>query len=74
MQLMDDGEPLTLTINGKITLPVRDPDSFDKLLDLVEWLDEVEILRTRLEDADSRECLSVEEVKARLRGRHGVPH
>ena len=74
LRLRDDGEPITLTINGKITLPVRDAASFDKLLDLVEWLDTVEILRERLDNADERKCLSLEEVRARLGEKHGVPH
>ncbi len=73
-QLKDDGEPITLTINGKITLPVRDEASFDKLVDLVEWLDEVEEVRLAVEEIEQGKGISLEDAKARLRERHGVPH
>jgi hypothetical protein len=73
LELSESDQPISLTINGKITLPVRDQASLEKLLDLVEWLDTVELLRERLDDVSGGEVCSLEEVRARLQEKHGIP-
>ena len=72
LELKDEGEPITITINGKITLPVRDIESFDKLVDFVEWLDNVEEIRLALEDCEAGRTISLEEAKARFRERQRI--
>ena len=57
------GQPITVTINGIVVLPVRDEPLFEKLLELVEWLDTVELLRERLDGANESEESSLEEVE-----------
>ena len=50
LEMSKSSQPITVTINGTITLPVRDEPSLTRLLDLVEWLDTVEVLRIRLDE------------------------
>jgi hypothetical protein len=74
LQFKETGQPITLTISGGITLPVRDEASFERLLTLVEWLDTVGLLRERLENAGKRPGLSLEELEARLKEKQDVSH
>ena len=38
-QLKDAGEPIVLTICGKVELVIQDETSFEHLLDLIEWVE-----------------------------------
>ena len=74
LELKESGQPISITVTGTISLPVQSEAAFDRLLTLVEWLDTAELLRERIETAHERDGISLEELKARLGERHGVPH
>jgi PHD/YefM family antitoxin component YafN of YafNO toxin-antitoxin module len=48
-RLQDSGEPEVLTMNGKAAVVVQDAQAYQQLLDLVEYVDTVRILKARLE-------------------------
>jgi len=47
------GEPLVLTINGKAELVVQDAASYQRLLELTDRIESLEVLRKSLEDVDA---------------------
>ncbi len=48
LRLQKSGRPAVLTINGKAALVVQDAESYQKLLDRLEEVDTVRVLRARL--------------------------
>lgn len=47
--LRSTGEPEVLTMNGKATVVVQDAEAYQRLLDLVDYVDTVRSLRERLD-------------------------
>ena len=73
-QMKQAGEPLTLVVNGTIQLTVEDDASYQKLEELVDWLDRVAILRERLEDFKAgKPGISLEAAREAIRQKHGIP-
>jgi PHD/YefM family antitoxin component YafN of YafNO toxin-antitoxin module len=66
-------EPIALTLNGQIDLIVRDAQSFELLLKLVDRLETLEGIREGLEDMKAGRTVSLEEARERLRRKHGIP-
>jgi hypothetical protein len=67
------GEPITLSINGRGNLPIRDDGAFQLLLTLVERLEVTEMLRERLAELDAGgPTYSAEEAKELIRAKHGI--
>jgi PHD/YefM family antitoxin component YafN of YafNO toxin-antitoxin module len=52
-QMKATGAPMALTINGKAELVVQDAGSYQRLLDLADRLDSLEVLRKSLEDVEA---------------------
>jgi hypothetical protein len=67
------GGPISIGINGKFSLAIDDDKSFRMLLDLVDWLEGIEDVRQGLKELDEGKGISLEEVKERLRAKHGTP-
>ncbi len=67
------GEPITLSINGRGNLPIRDDGAFQLLFTLIERLEVTEMLRERLADLDAgAPTFSMEEAKEMIRAKHGL--
>jgi prevent-host-death family protein len=66
-QLRETGQPVVLTINGKAELVVQDAKSYQKLLELVERLEEVESLRASIEEMRAGKGVPIEEMFAEMR-------
>ena len=49
-QLRASGRPLVLTLNGKASLVVMDPGTYQQLLDAVDEVDAIRKIRKGLED------------------------
>jgi PHD/YefM family antitoxin component YafN of YafNO toxin-antitoxin module len=47
-RLQASGEPEVLTINGKAAVVVQDAEAYERLLELVDYVDTVRVLRERL--------------------------
>ena len=72
-RLMAAGEPITLSINGRGNLPIRDDGAFQMLFTLVERLETTEMIRERLAELDAGgPTYSMEEVKEMIRVKHGI--
>jgi hypothetical protein len=67
-------EPISLSINGKMTLSVEDEDSFDKLLGLVDQLDRHQAIREALQELEDGKGLTLEDALEQMRAGHGVSH
>jgi hypothetical protein len=71
-QLDDQGEPIVISINGKVDLAVSDDRSFQMLVDLVDRLELLEVLKQAKKDLDEGKGLSMEEVKEQARVKYGI--
>lgn len=49
-QLRETGQPIVLTVNGKAELVVQDVESYQKLLEQVERLENIEAVRVALQE------------------------
>ena len=71
-QLEDQGEPVVISINGKVDLAVSDEGSFQMLVDLVDRLELFEVLKQATKDLDEGKGLSLEEVRDQARVKYGI--
>lgn len=67
------GEPISIGVNGKFSFAIDDDKSFRMLFDLVDWLEGIEDIRQGLKELDEGKGISLEELKERLRAKHGTP-
>jgi hypothetical protein len=64
LELRNSGQPISLSINGKLQLQIQDQTSFGLLLDLADRVDLLETLQERIADFDrGTKGLSLEEFK-----------
>jgi len=72
-QLKQTGTPVVLTVNGKAELVVQDAAAYQKLLELVEQVETVKVLRERLAAARRGEGRPVEEFFDEMEQKYGFP-
>ncbi len=68
------GKPIVVTINGEKEFRVEDAKTFQKLLELVEWLETLEAVREGMDDIKAGRSLSLEEFKEEARRKYGIPY
>ncbi len=66
-QLKETGHPVVLTINGKAELVVQDAESYQKLVELAERAEQLEITRRSIEEMEAGKAVPVEEMLADMR-------
>src|SRR5271157_3510625 len=66
-QLKETGHPVVLTINGKAELVVQDTASYQKLIELAEQAQEVEISRRAVAEMKAGQGRPAEEMFAEMR-------
>lgn len=71
-QLRETGKPVVLTINGRAELVVQDAKSYQRLLELAERIEAMEAIREGTKELDEGKGFSLEEVRERLRAKHGI--
>lgn len=71
-QLDEQGEPIVISINGKVDIAVADDGSFRMLVDLVDRLELLEVLKRATKELDEGKGLSLEEVKEQARVKYGI--
>lgn len=71
-RLRESGEPVVLTVDGEPALVIQDAESYRKLLAEVEAARVVDGIRRGLEDAAAGRTMSLDDLKARVRDRHGI--
>jgi hypothetical protein len=70
-KLKDAGEPITISVNGRGNLVVADDGSYGMLLDLVDRLELIEVLKQNKKELDDGKGLSLEEVKEQAKNKYG---
>ena len=65
-------EPVVLTVNGKAAVVVQDAESYQKLLELKERTEVVEILRQRLGSARRKKGRSADEFFTEFFARNNI--
>jgi prevent-host-death family protein len=66
-QLKQTGHPVVLTINGKAELVVQDTASYQRLIELAEKAERMEILRASVEEMKAGKGIPAENVLAEMR-------
>ena len=67
-----DGKPIQLKINDGLRYEIKDETSLQKLLDLLERLDNIAVIQKGLEDVAAGRTVSLEEFKHQVREKHGI--
>ncbi len=74
-RLKESGQPIVLTINGKAEIVVQDAAAYQRLLELAQYVEEVEAIRQGITDANEGRTISVDDLRKRLERlarRHGL--
>lgn len=72
-QMKKTKEPVILTVNGKAAIVIQDAESYQRLLELKERSEVVEILRQRLASLDRKKGRSAEEFFTEFFARNQIP-
>ncbi|MGK7929362.1 MAG: type II toxin-antitoxin system Phd/YefM family antitoxin [Spirulina sp.] len=71
-QMKQTGHPIVLTVNGKAELVVQDAVSYQKLLDMMEYLETITGIKEGLEDIDAGQTRSLEDFNQEMQQKHGI--
>ena len=71
-RMVESGEPLVLTVNGKATLVVQDAASYQKLLDATDYADAVRGIAAGLQDVEAGRGKPAAQVYREMRRKHGI--
>jgi prevent-host-death family protein len=71
-QLKQTGQPVVLTINGKAELVIQDAAAYQKLREIAEEARVLEGIRQGLEDMKAGRTISVDDLRAHVRAKHGI--
>lgn len=72
-QMKKTKEPVILTVNGKAAIVVQDAESYQRLLELKERSEVVEILRERLASLSTKKGRSAEEFFTEFFAKNRIP-
>lgn len=67
-------EPVVLTVNGKAAIVIQDAEGYQRLLDIKERSETVEILRERLASLSARKGRTAEEFFQEFFAEHKIPY
>jgi len=73
-QMKKTKEPVVLTVNGKAAVVVQDAESYQKLLELKERAEVVDILRQRLASRARKKGRPVEDFFKEFFAENNIPH
>jgi prevent-host-death family protein len=71
-QLKRTGKPVVLTMNGRARVVVQDADSYQKLLDTLERVKDIEFIREGLADVAQNETVSIDDFDKEMKRRHRI--
>src|SRR5580658_10481916 len=66
-QLKETGHPVVLTINGKAELIVQDSASYQKLIELADRAERMEMLNASIDDMRAGKVIPADDVLAEMR-------
>ena len=67
-----DQQAIVLKINDRLQFEIKDDGSFQRLLELLERLDNIAAIQEGLDDVVQGRTLSLEEFKQQIRDKHGI--
>lgn len=70
-QLKEKKTPLVLTVNGRAELVVQDAESYQLLMDRLEYAETIVAIRRGMKDAENGRMIPLDEAVAKLRAKHG---
>ncbi|CDM97321.1 MULTISPECIES: type II toxin-antitoxin system Phd/YefM family antitoxin [Limnospira] len=65
-QMKETGKPIVLTVNGKAELVVQDAVSYQKLLDMMEYLETLAAIKQGLADVNADRTSSLAEFQQKM--------
>ena len=72
-RLKQSRSPLVLTVNGRAELVVLDTESYQEMLDRIEYNESVNAIREGIESIERGEGRPAREVLEELRIKYGIP-
>ena len=66
-QLKKPGHPVVLTVNGKAEVVVQDTASYQKLVELAERAERMDVLKASLDDMKAGRVIPADDVLAEMR-------
>jgi PHD/YefM family antitoxin component YafN of YafNO toxin-antitoxin module len=64
--------PMVLTVNGKAELIIQDAESYQAMLEKLDYMETLEAIKQGLEEAERGESRSAREVFEELSAKHGL--
>ncbi|UXE64366.1 MAG: type II toxin-antitoxin system Phd/YefM family antitoxin [Woronichinia naegeliana WA131] len=71
-QMKVTGNPVVLTVNGKAELVVQDAESYQKLLDSIEYLESIIGIKKGLEDIVSGDTQPLDKFVEEMQQKYGI--
>jgi prevent-host-death family protein len=71
-QMKVTGNPVILTVNGKAELVVQDAESYQKLLDSIEYLESIIGIKKGLEDIVSGDTQPLDKFVEEMQQKYGI--
>lgn len=71
-QMKKTGDPMVLTVNGRAELIVQDAQSYQELLERVEYAETVAALRQGIQDFEQGKFQPARQALEELRQKHGI--
>lgn len=72
-RLKEKRSPITVTIDGRAELVIQDAASYRALLERLDRAETLAAIRSGLHQVERGEGLSLQEVEAQIRRKHGLP-
>lgn len=71
-QMKETGKPIVLTVNGKAEVVVQDIVSYQKFLDMMEYLETIAGIQEGLADVKAGQTRSLADFQQAMQEKHGI--
>ena len=71
-QMKETGKPIVLTVNGKAEVVVQDAASYQKFLDMMEYLEAITGIKEGLADVNAGRTRSLADFQQAMQEKHGI--
>jgi prevent-host-death family protein len=72
IQMKETGNPVILTVNGKAELVVQDAESYQKLLNSIEYLESIIGIQKGLEDIANGDTQALDQFMEEMQQKYGI--
>jgi prevent-host-death family protein len=72
IQMKETGNPVVLTVNGKAELVVQDAESYQKLLNSIEYLESIIGIQKGLEDIANGDTQPLDQFMEEMQQKYGI--